>query len=164
MRSHKIQGSGDENESATRLLVCACVPLLKFSWLPYGKDNDIFLTSIHGHPKGCYRWRKAVILTTLVAKKLRAMIASIEIVTNLFAQGKICLTLMKKGSIFRNIGQNNRYSSHCLISLAFSHLHYRFALTREHLALDELHNSNFVDHWWIKLCRAKMENLVGPLK
>jgi len=34
----------------------------------------------------------------------------------------ICNTLMKNGSAFQNIGQNNSYSWHCLISLAFSHL------------------------------------------
>ena len=31
-------------------------------------------------------------------------------------------TLMTKSSPFRNIGQNNKYSFHCLTSFAYSHL------------------------------------------
>ena len=34
----------------------------------------------------------------------------------------ICNTLMKNGSAFQNVRQNNSYSCHCLISLAFSSL------------------------------------------
>ena len=33
--------------------------------------------------------------------------------------------LIKKGSAFRNIGYINKYSFHCLINLASSHLHFK---------------------------------------